>query len=453
MALFAVAWPALFGVRPRRGIVAVLLVAAVVAQLQLEGFRWQMIPLYLVAVGLAVGDVVFIERTLKWTNRMARGAFGVIGVLLAASLPVALPIPSLPSPSGPETIGTFTVRLADAERPEEYGERPGRPRRFVAQVWYPAIPSEDAEPLPWSEDWEVVTAGLAERMRVPSWFLGHTRYTMSHAYPDLAPARGSFPVVIYSHGWRGFRTVAVNQVETLVSNGYVVIAPDHTYGAVATRIGDEAVGYDPGALPSEEEVGRDAFLAAAGELISTFAGDVIAILDALEEGSEGPLSGITDITDTDRIGVYGHSAGGGAAIVVCLVDERCQAVLALDPWVEPLPDQVIKIAATRPALYVRSGPWRGTENDALLRGIAGRSEAVTYWLGVEEAEHTDFVATPLLSPVAAQLGLRGSIPAGRIIPIIDNYLLGFFDVFLTGTGTAALDTVSFPEVSVEVISP
>jgi hypothetical protein len=78
---------------------------------------------------------------------------------------------------------------------------------------------------------------------------------------------------------------------------------------------------------------------------------------------------------------------------------------------------------------------------------------VTYWLGVEGAEHNDFVVTPLFSPIGAQLGLKGPIPAGRIIPIIDNYLLGFFDVFLLGTGSAALDNVSFEEVSVEVISP
>ena len=58
-----------------------------------------------------------------------------------------------------------------------------------------------------------------------------------------------------------------------------------------------------------------------------------------------------------------------------------------------------------------------------------------------------------MSPVANQLGLKGPIPTGRVIPIVDNYLLGFFDVFLLGTGSAALDSVTFPEVSVSVIEP
>jgi hypothetical protein len=51
------------------------------------------------------------------------------------------------------------------------------------------------------------------------------------------------------------------------------------------------------------------------------------------------------------------------------------------------------------------------------------------------------------------LGLKGPIPAGRVVPIVDNYLLGFFDVFLLGTGSAAVDSVSVGEVALEVINP
>ena len=43
VAVFAVAWPAVFGVRSRRGIVVSGLIVAFVAQLQIEGFRWQMV--------------------------------------------------------------------------------------------------------------------------------------------------------------------------------------------------------------------------------------------------------------------------------------------------------------------------------------------------------------------------------------------------------------------------
>jgi len=114
---------------------------------------------------------------------------------------------------------------------------------------------------------------------------------------------------------------------------------------------------------------------------------------------------------------------------------------------------VIAVSATKPALYMRSDEWRGNENDAILRGISERSTETTYWVGVEGASHNDFVAAPLLSPFSARFGFTGPIPAGTVIPIIDRYLVGFFDVYLLETGSAALDTSSFDEVSVEVIRP
>jgi len=452
---FAVLWPVVFGIRPKRGITAGILVTALIFQLQVEGFRWQMAPIYFLAIGLALGDVLFVERKLKWSNRVARGVGGSVGVVAASLLAVILPVPTLPVPSGPEVIGTVSVELVDAEREELYGGAlPGSPRRFMAQVWYPAQSVDDLDPLPWSQDWDVVASAMAEDLGFPSWFLSHTRHTDSHSFSSPPVANGTFPVIIYSHGWTGFRTIAINQIENLVSNGYMVIAPDHTYGAVATRLpGNVIIGYDPAALPDEELVGEEAYLEAGEDLIFTYADDIVTVLNALEEGEQGPFGALAASADLTRLGIYGHSTGGGAAIKVCLEEPICDAVLGLDPWVEPLPDRVIKQTTTRPALYMRSDGWRGTENDAVLRGLAGRSENSTYWLGVEGADHSDFVVTPLISPFAAQFGLKGPIPVGRIIPIIDNYLLGFFDVFLLGTGPAALDNVSFEEVSVELITP
>ncbi len=452
--LVAVAWPAVFGVRPRRGIISLSLLGAVVVHLRFEGFRWQMLPLYLVSLGLAIGDVIFIERTLKWPNRVARGTFGVAGIVLAAAPALLLPVPELPTPTGPEPIGTVTVQITDSERPEMYGSRAGSPRVIVAQVWYPGRPDGSGGFQAWAEEWEIVAPASAKRLGFPSWFLDHTRYTRSHARESIPPAEGNFPVIIYSHGWTGFRSIAINQIEALVSNGYIVVAPDHTYGAVATRLEDgDVVEFDPAALPDQQTVTPAQYEEGVQNLVATFAGDLVTILNELDEGPNGRFAYITDNADLSRIGVYGHSTGGGAAVKVCLEDERCDAVLGMDPWVEYLPDEVLKLSADKPAMYLRSDGWRGTENDAVLRGIAARSENVAYWIGIEGAGHYDFVVVPLLSPLGGRIGLKGPIPPGRILPILDNYLLGFFDVFLLETGSAALDAVSFDEVTVELLAP
>lgn len=451
---FALGWPVVFGVRPRRGLIAGALTIALIAQLQIEGFRWQMIPLYGTAIGLAVGDVFFLDRTIQMSNRITRALLGLVGMGFAVAMPLILPVPELPVPSGPEVVGTTSVQITDFDRDEIYGERPGGPREFMAQVWYPAELDSESETTVWSEDWDVVAPAMSRELGFPSWFLNHTRYTQSNSSRPAGLASGTYPVIIYSHGWTGFRTIAVNQMELLASNGYVVIAVDHTFGSVAVRMEDDSVFYlDPDALPDEEEVGEDAYSESAVNLVATYAADLVSVLDELDMGAEGAFADIVGSADINLVGIYGHSTGGGAAVKVCLEDSRCDAVLGMDAWVEPLTERDLQNTMVRPALYMRSDGWRDTPNDALLRGIAARGEEVTYWLAIDGASHNDYVMTPLLSPLSGQFGISGSIPAGRIIPIIDNYLLGFFDVFLLGTGSAALDSVSFDEVSVQVFEP
>ena len=170
------------------------------------------------------------------------------------------PSPNCPCPPGPEPIGTVTVELEDSEREEVYGPSPGPGRRLMAQVWYPALDQGEVEPVLWSEDWDIVAPGVSTLMGFPGWFLSHTKYSSSHGGSSIPVAPGTFPVVIYSHGWTGFRTNSVHQIESLVSNGFIVVAIDHTYGAVATRFpDDEVVDYDPAAIPDPAEVGEEAY--------------------------------------------------------------------------------------------------------------------------------------------------------------------------------------------------
>ena len=99
-AAFAIYWPVVFGVRPRRGVVALVLAGALFAQLQFEGFRWQMVPVYFGAVALAIGDVFFLERKLDWSDRLLRAFLGTVGLVLTLLAPVVLPVPELPAPGG-----------------------------------------------------------------------------------------------------------------------------------------------------------------------------------------------------------------------------------------------------------------------------------------------------------------------------------------------------------------
>lgn len=42
--------------------------------------------------------------------------------------------------------------------------------------------------------------------------------------------------------------------------------------------------------------------------------------------------------DLKKIGVLGHSTGGGAAVLISLNDPRIRSLVGLDAWVEPIGD-------------------------------------------------------------------------------------------------------------------
>lgn len=446
----AVLWPALFGVRSRRGVVAGGLLLLAILQWQIEGFRWQLVPLYVVALGLAAGDVLAVERDLPWFRRIGRGVFGLVGLALVVSPAVILPVPRLPVPSGPLEIGTTTLVIRHAEVEEPFGPTPGGRRRFVAQVWYPAEVEDGAAFEPWIPDIDVVGPALSRRVGRPGFFFSQARYTLSHAVAGAAPVAGAHPVVIYSHHLGRFRHAALDQVEELVSQGYVVVAVDHTHAAVATVIDGEVIGVDEVAFDDPEATPEQAeeTLATA---IATFSADITAVIDEIEAGAGGAFGPLALTMDPAIVGVWGHGLGGGAALSACLVDERCDAVAGMDPLVEPLPNEVLAVTATRPMLLMRSDPWRGNINDAVLRGIVDRSTTLTYWVDVLGADSSDFIATSIVSPVADRLGMKGPIQGSRAMMINERYLTGFFDRFLLGTGSAALDTANFDEVDIELV--
>lgn len=405
--VIAILWPALEGRRLRKGVTAVLLLATVVIQFLVEGFRWQLWGLYAVALGMVLGDVLDSERGLESYRRIRRAILGLVGMIVVVAPVWALPVVELPPPSGPYQVATSSFEIRSPDRLEDYGPNPGDFRRVMAQVWYPGVVSDGAEPLsPWIRDLEVVGPALTETLGIPGFFLDYTRYTASHSYEHAVPYQGEIPVVIYSHGWRLFRNAAMHQMESLASHGYLVIAVDHPYGSVATVFPDSEVArLDPQALPDPDEVGDEAFEEAAVMLLETYSEDLRMVISSLEEGVSGPFGSLAGIADLDRLGIYGHSLGGGAAVRTCLVETICQVVASLDGWVAPITSSELSTELDVPSMFIRSDPWRELENDQVLRGLVERSNRRSYWIGIENTVHSDLTVAPALSPVGGWFGL------------------------------------------------
>ncbi|MBL8056256.1 MAG: hypothetical protein JNK29_06130 [Anaerolineales bacterium] len=425
----------------------------------LEGYRWQMLPAYALA-GLTGLAALWPARGRPapprvW-RRWAGGLAALLALLLAAAPPLAFPVPRLPDPGGPYHLGTLSFHWIDTGRREAYTPAPDDPRELMVQIWYPAEPpAAGAQPAPWMERLEVAGPAIARYLHLPEFILDHTRLIRTHAYPDapLSAAEPRYPVLVYSHGWNGFRTINLDEVEALASRGYVVVTVDHTYGAMLTVFADgRVIPNRPDALPSDDLPEAEA-QPIREQLVNTYAADLGFVLDQLERLNAGDLDArFAGRLDLDRVGLFGHSTGGGAVVAVCSRDPRCRAGVGLDAWLVPVPAADVQAGLTQPFLFMWSAVWSSARNDArfaeLVPHLRGDFRSVT----IQGTRHYDFTLLPLLSPLAPALGLKGPLEGTRVMRIVDDYLAAFFDQALRGRPTPlwTAGAAGYPEVIYEL---
>src|SRR5512134_3677479 len=97
--------------RPRPFVVQLFPIAALLLMLihfVIEGYRWQMIPLYVLTAIFAVRTLTRLrsaaEQKPSLSIRLAQGS-ALFLLAVSTALPILLPVPSLPTPSGPYQVG------------------------------------------------------------------------------------------------------------------------------------------------------------------------------------------------------------------------------------------------------------------------------------------------------------------------------------------------------------
>ncbi|GAB4534004.1 MAG: carboxylic ester hydrolase [Anaerolineales bacterium] len=414
---------------------ALLGVAAAILQLTVEKYRWQLLPLYLLALLLGI-LALFALRSGNPPPRLPWTLLGGLLLIAGAALAALLPVPTLPKPTGPYAIGTRIVELRDPARSMQYGPQPDAPRRFMVQVWYPAteIPA-GAQPAPWMPHVDLLGPAIAQWLGLPSFALDHLNLSRTHAYTDAPPAEGPFPVLLFSHGWGGFRAQNTFQMEELASHGYVVIGFDHTYGAVGVVFPDGTLAaHDPEALPGDARDTR---------LVQQWADDMRFVLDQLGKGA---LDGLP--VDLGRVGVLGHSTGGGAAVEFCHAEPRCAAVLGMDTYMSPVSDVARTEGFAAPYLAMFSQAWPKEKNNRLFAELRTALSGPLYEVHIQGTAHYDFTDLPAFSPLAPRIGLKGPLNGARVQEIVRAYSVAFFDQVFKGQPSPLLDGPSprYPEV-------
>ena len=434
---------------PAVGLLPAFALVVLATHANVEGMRWQMVPLYAFTVAALLTSIPAFFRTTQTETppgRPLRVLLGLGLLALSTALPILLPVPSIPNPGGAYQVGTRIYELTDPSRRELYSGR-DEARRFQIQVWYPAEVKSLDERATWMANADVFAPSISEDiLGLPSFFLDHLALVKVPAFIDAAAARTStgYPVILFSHGWNGFAAQNTGQALQLASHGYVVVGMQHTYGAVVTVFEDGTIARNnPSALP--EGAPDDKYEIAARKLADQWAGDMGFALDFLTSQNDDAKSPIHAILDLSHIGVYGHSTGGGAAIQFCGTDARCNALLGQDPFMRPVSDEVQAAGVPQPSFYMFSQVWADdvdSRNNRLFNPFYAASVETHGAIFIEGTSHYDFSDLPLLSPLAPQLGLKGPINGKRVTTIVNDYLLSFFDMTLKGKPADLLDNPS-----------
>lgn len=340
-----------------------------------------------------------------------------------------VPLNDIQEPTGIYNVGTQIFEWIDVNREEWFSEKKDDKRKLVVQVWYPSI-QEGYIKNPWIDYSPQRIDAIIEEYKIPRFLARSVDRIYTDSYLDLEPVEdGYFPIIIFSHGFEGWRSQNTTQIQELVSHGYIVFSVDHTYDALITIFEDgthikAAKKYCKGCKPEE-------FYKVFSPQINTRIEDIRFIIDQIEKIKSGKIeSNIAPNLDMDRIGVFGHSFGGGTSLAVSILDERIKSCISLDGWYTPVHPEIYNRGLSKPFLHLGQTEWDVEENYKILDNILSLESDVAYKLSLNGAEHYDFTDSPHISNLAAKFNLSSELDSNEILEVTNTTVLGFFDSYL-----------------------
>ena len=285
-------------------------------------------------------------------------------------------------------------------------------------------------------------------------------------YPDGDVA--DCPLVLFAHGSFGYYQSNYSLYAELASNGYVVASIDHPYYAFFTKDTEgktiivdfefmqTAVNmqYSSDFTETEEDFNTIC------EWMSIRTADENFVLDSIKaakdlkqldaawytesEEEKAEILEAFEMTDTDKIGLTGHSIGGAAAVQLGRERDDITAVICIDGTMlgeqisitdgkldynpEPYPIPILSLDnASHWESYLNEETYY--VNKYLLDNAIDAREA-----HFDGTEHMDFTDLPLFAPALAKMLGKGEVDSSEFIPQINGIILDFFNCYLKGEG-------------------
>jgi len=210
--------------------------------------------------------------------------------------PAATPTPepsATPAPVEEDSPDASTPVTADLEGPYAVGVVTRMLDDRAVEIWYPVERGSVAGQQ--TEIFDSLDA-FPEALRaiIPPELSGEYD---TLAVRDAAAIAESFPVLIYGHGFGGYRQIATHFTAQVASWGYVVASTDHLERGIA----EQTLDLVDGGQFDESNSRPDAAVDDVRNTISLLA----------ELNGDGDLAGSMDL---DRLAISGHSAGAWAAV-------------------------------------------------------------------------------------------------------------------------------------------
>jgi dienelactone hydrolase len=263
-------------------------------------------------------------------------------------------------------------------------------------------------------------------------------YPLGHR-SRLAPespiaACGSYPLVVFSHGFDGCGTQLVYFTEELARHGYVVVAPDHR---------DSGCKVDRAFPRFRIRRAETAFRSPGEWSDKNFADRRDDVLRVVRELLSNPELGPR--IDPGRLGIAGHSLGGYTALGLAggwsaWKDSRFRAVAVFSPYAQPFVFHGGLGGISAPLMF--QGGTRDIYGTLAVKRVGGAfdsARAPKIFVELEGAGH--FVWSMLQcgrgSTIAECLAANRDGSPG-IPALVNRYAIAFFDTYLKGASSEDL---------------
>ena len=341
----------------------------------------------------------------------------------------SIPLKDVAKTSGKYFVGTQNFQLVDSTRSMWFTDDIRSFRTLSVKMWYPADENSLSERAPYVDQYELIAKALSTSLGVPEALMSRAGAVKCNSWLNTDISIGNFPIVIYSHGHQSLKIANTFQAEEIASNGYIVIAPDHTYDAALTIINEDKIIYTRSKLPNSDEEAEDSeMIKRVKEQLNIRVEDISFVIDKMIEKFSKDKQ-FNQSADFENIGIFGHSFGGCTAIMAANNDNRIDAILGLDAYFLPLPNYIIDKDINKPFVHLGQTSWGDSNNYELMKIWGSNNNQNSFHFSVEGSKHNDFTDFSQFTKLTRKFG-SGKVPQKIMRNIMNDVMLQFFNFHL-----------------------